>query len=68
MAPMMLESEYLAKMKHGHYSSDADNKRKAPEDLDTASISSKRIKSSHTASPEAQKSPVKVIPFPERVG
>ena len=42
-----------------------DNKRKALDDPDAAKAS-KRIKNSRTLSPETEKLPVKVIPFPEK--
>ncbi|KAI4131918.1 MAG: hypothetical protein LQ338_001000 [Usnochroma carphineum] len=40
-------------------------KRKATDPLDDPAAS-KRIKNSHTASPEAEKKPIKVVPFPEK--
>ncbi|MCJ1329343.1 histone acetyltransferase [Thelotrema lepadinum] len=42
------------------------NKRKAAEDADDASVSSKRLKSSHTVSPVPEKKLLNVVPFPER--
>lgn len=68
MAPMILESKHLG---YSCVLNSIDmllgSKRKAtdpPDDLGT----SKRIKNSHTASPEAENKPIKVIPFPEKVG
>ncbi|KAL9116506.1 MAG: hypothetical protein Q9187_006968 [Circinaria calcarea] len=40
-------------------------KRKAPDDSD-APTSNKRVKSSHKPSPEIEKKPLKVIPYPEK--
>lgn len=67
MAPMILEST-RSQWQHLKYRADkaSDAKRKAidpPDDL--AAI--KRIKNSHTASPEAEKKKIKVVPFAEKV-
>ena len=43
-----------------------ENKRKAADEPD-APKASKRVKNSHTASPEQEKRSLKVIPFPEKV-
>ena len=43
-----------------------DAKRKASEPLDDLAAV-KRIKNSHTVTPEADKKPIKVVPFPEKV-
>ena len=45
----------------------AESKRKAADDTDNISNSSKRIKSSHTVSPISEKRLVHMVPFPEKV-
>lgn len=45
----------------------SDSKRKAVEQPDFAA-SIKRAKISHTVSPEKEKKPLTVVPFPEKVG
>ena len=68
MAPMAVDQESNS-LKPGDNTNglSTDNKRKALEEPDDVSSSSKRIKSSHTASPNPEKRPLNVVPFPERV-
>lgn len=67
MAPIVTESKSDGRSKLLLCSRVSDGKRKAsdqPEDV----VLKKRIKNSHTVTPEKEKKPINVVPFPEKVG
>ena len=69
MAPMIIESEHFGNLFEFENIAkvDTDGKRKAAEEPDVPSAN-KRFKESHSHSPDTEKRPVKVVPFPEKVG
>lgn len=68
MAPIILESTSTRGPRSECPTDELiDTKRKATDSLDDPAVS-KRIKNSHTASPEPQKKLINVVPFPEKVG
>lgn len=68
MAPIILESKTTRGPRLPSRSDEfPDTKRKATDSLDDLAVS-KRIKNSHTASPEPEKKLINVVAFPEKVG
>lgn len=68
MAPMIIERKSSCHVPSTRRHTDlfADSKRKALDDPGSPSAN-KRIKNSHPAATEAERKPLKVVPFPEKV-
>lgn len=67
MAPMILEREYkIQLLQRTILMPCIDSKRKAVDQPDFPTA--KRIKNSYSHSPEKDKKPINVVPFPEKVG